>query len=338
MEFNDFSKALKKFMTYYLPTIRSASARTIDSYRYTFILFLDYMNSVQHKEPSMVTIQDINHSNVTSFLAWLETVKGNKANTVNQRHAAISCYCRFLGHEYPEYLLDMNNTLAIPYKKAESKAISYVSKEGVELITSLPNIETGDGLRDKLILCLLFSTGVRVSELIQIRVRDVSLSQPRSILIHGKGGKDRFVPIAKQYIPLFRKYFEINELDLSVNHSQWLFKNHQHLQLSRQGVDYILKKYAALARKEKPTLFSRSISPHVARHSVAMNLLESGVPLLYIRDLLGHSSVVTTEVYARASETAKCRAIEKASAAFFPKEEPKWKKEGDILSWLKSSK
>ena len=189
-----------------------------------------------------------------------------------------------------------------------------------------------------MILCLLFSTGVRVSELIQIRVRDVSLSQPRSILIHGKGGKDRFVPIAKQYIPLFRKYFEINELDLSVNHSQWLFKNHQHLQLSRQGVDYILKKYAALARKEKPTLFSRSISPHVARHSAAMNLLESGVPLLYIRDLLGHSSVVTTEVYARASETAKCRAIEKASAAFFPKEEPKWKKEGDILSWRKSPK
>ena len=193
-----------------------------------------------------------------------------------------------------------------------------------------------DGLRDYVILMILYTTGIRVSELINIRVRDLSLHEPYTLLVHGKGRKSRYVPLLKDSIPIIQDYLKYMKYTKPEKMDEWLFVNHMNSQFTRQGINYILSKYGDIARENAPDLIPADLSPHKMRHTAAMELVDSGVDLIYIRDLLGHVSIKTTEIYAKADAKLKRAAIEAASKEIVPPEEAQWDSNDDLKSWLKT--
>jgi len=172
--------------------------------------------------------------------------------------------------------------------------------DGVKLLMEQVNHKSSNSLRDYVILSLLYTTGLRVSELINIRVKDLSLYVPYTLLVHGKGQKSRYVPLMRNIIPSIQKYLAQKGYDRQEKLDEWLFKNHMNTQFTRQGINYLISKYIKRAQKINPDIIPKDFSPHKIRHITAMGLVDSGVDLIYIRDLLGHVSVKTTEVYGKA--------------------------------------
>lgn len=185
-------------------------------------------------------------------------------------------------------------------------------------------------------ILILYTTGVRVSELINIKVRDISLTEPYNIRIHGKGNKGRYVPLMKTAVSHIKRYLSYMRYDTEARYEEYLFKNHMNTQFTRQGVNYVLKKYGVKARSINKTLIPSDLTAHKMRHTTAMELIMSGVDLMYIRDLLGHSSVMTTEVYARTDANLKRKAIEAASKEILPHENASWDTDTNLKEWLKS--
>ena len=332
----DFAMYLNKYFTVYLPNAYGSPPQTIDSYRYSFILFLTYMKERHQIPADRVNISDLTYDNTVSYLSWLEEARSNGISTRNQRQAAINSFIRFLMYELPEYLLEYQKILGIPVKKAPQKEITYLKTEGVALLIGQVDLNRQNGLRDYVILSLLYTTGIRVSELIQIRVKDLSLLEPFTLLVHGKGQKSRYVPLMRSIIPYIQKYLVQKGYDRPNRRDAWLFTNHMNEPFTRQGINYIVGKYSKMARTIAPALIPDALSPHKIRHTTAMGLVESGVDLIYIRDLLGHVSVKTTEIYARADAMHKRQAIEAASKEIVPPEESEWANDSTLKDWLKS--
>ena len=336
MKTTDFAKHLSRYFTGYLPNERGSSPQTIDSYRYAFILYLEYMESERGISPEEMTVRDLTRESVLGFLGWLESERDNSPSTRNYRLAAMKGFVHYLKYEFPDYLEEYQRILGIPLKKTLQKEISYMKTEGVDLLVRQIDLNKSNGLRDYIILLLLYTTGIRVSELIRIKVKDLSLTEPYTLLVHGKGNKGRYVPLMKTAIPHIRKYLEIMKYDTEARYEEFLFKNHMGNPFTRQGINYILDKYGEKARSVNPELIPEDFSPHKMRHTTAMELLTSGVDLMYIRDLLGHSSVITTEVYARTDAKLKRKAIETASREILPPEDAEWDHNTDLKKWLKN--
>ncbi len=226
--------------------------------------------------------------------------------------------------------------LGIPLKKTEKKEISYMKTEGVKLLINQIDTSSINGMRDYIIILILYTTGIRVSELINIKVKDLSLTEPYTLKVHGKGNKGRYVPLVKSTIPHIRKYLSLMKYDCDARLDEYIFKNHMKVQFTRQGINYVLKKYGIKAKEIDQSLIPNDLSPHKMRHTTAMELLESGVDLMYIRDLLGHSSIITTEVYAKTDAKLKRQAIEAASKEIVPHEDASWDTNEELKAWLKS--
>jgi len=270
-----------------------------------------------------------------SFLLWLEEYRKVSPATRNQRLAAFRCFAAFLKYERPEYIETATQIQGIKPKKSRMKDISYLKPEGIKLLISQIDTTTTSSRRDYTMIYVMYTTGVRVSELISIRGCDISLSNPKTIIIHGKGRKVRHVPIVKQTVPILERYLKENKCLLPQKLDEYIFLNHSGEMFTRQGVNYMISKYAQMARTADPSLIPQDCSPHKIRHSSAMALVEEGVDLIIIRDLLGHSSVQTTEIYAKASAARQRRAIEAASKAIVPEEDALWENSISIKDWLK---
>ena len=197
-------------------------------------------------------------------------------------------------------------------------------------ISEQPDIKTKYGRRDLAILSLMYDTGARVQEIADIKIVHIRFSAPATIRITGKGDKTRVVPLLSRTEDILKQYIKDFKIDAGGNDA-YLFQNRSGQQLSRFGISYILTKYADMARKVHPELIPEKLSPHCIRHSKAMHLLQANVNLVYIRDLLGHSSVTTTEIYARADTTLKREALEKANPAM-----PQWNSDDGLMEWLRT--
>lgn len=336
MKTTDFALYLNKYFLVYLPSVSGSRPLTIDSYRYSFILFLSFIEEEKCISAEKVKISDLNYSSISDFLNWLQEKRGNSASTRNQRQAAINSFIKYLMYEFPEYLNEYQRILGIPVKRVAQKEISYLKTDGVKLFLNQVDTSTKNGFRDYVILTLLYTTGIRVSELINIRVKDLSLQEPCTLLVYGKGLKSRYIPLLKHIIPIIQKYLLQMEYDKDSKLNEWLFKNHMRGQFTRQGINYIVKKYATKSREIDQTLVPSDFSPHKMRHTTAMELADSGVDLIYIRDLLGHASIKTTEVYAKANASKKREAIEKASKEIVMQEDAKWDNDISLKDWLKN--
>lgn len=336
MKTTDFATHLTKYFTKHLPNEQGCSPQTIDSYRSAFLLYLEYMESSCGIKPEGMTVKDFTRESVLGFLKWLEEGRGNSPSTRNYRLAAMKGFVHYLKYEFPDYMEEYQRILGIPLKKTVQKEIAYMKTDGMELLVNQVNLNRVNGLRDYVILMILYTTGVRVSELINIRVKDISLTEPYSIRIHGKGNKGRYVPLMKTAVPHVQKYLSLMKYDTAAAYEEFLFKNHMGRQFTRQGINYVIKKYGKRAREKNQDFIPDDLTAHKIRHTAAMGLLESGVDLMYIRDLLGHSSVVTTEVYARTDAKLKRKAIEAASKELLPAEDAKWESDSNLKEWLKS--
>lgn len=331
----DFATCLSHYFNDYLINDRSSASKTIETYRYAFIQLIEYLETEKAIKPEKIHIRDFNRNNIINMLNWLEDKRKISMSTRNQRLAAFKSFAGFLRYEKPEFIAEITRIQNIRQKKGPEKNISYLKPEGIKLILSQINQRSPSGRRDYTMISLLFTTGIRVTELINIRGCDVSLSSPKSIVIYGKGAKIRHVPIVKHIAPLLTNYLDENKCLLPQRIDDYIFRSHTGGKFTRQGISYIISKYAKIARGKEPALIPKDCSPHKIRHSSAMALLEQGVNLVIIRDLLGHSSIQITEIYAKVSSAESRSAIEAASKEIVPQENALWESNHNIKDWLK---
>jgi site-specific recombinase XerD len=338
MKPTDFAKQLTDFLSKYLPGERGLSINTISSYKFTFILFITFMEIQRKKKASKIELRDITKENVVAFLDWLQSHRRCSVATRNVRLAALHSFFRYLQYQIPENLSEWQKILSIKKKKSQKETISYLSVDGIKLLLEQPNRATQKGRRDLAMLALMYDCAARVQEIIDLEPLSLRLNKPFTIKIIGKGNKARIVPLMEEEIEHVHSYMKENGLMEIHRKQEPLFYNSRNDKLTRAGVNCILLKYATMARVKNPGLIPNKISCHSLRHSKAMHLLQAGVHLVYIRDFLGHESVQTTEIYARVDSKQKREAIEKAFAQIIKKEKPLWMKNDNLLQWLKNFK
>lgn len=335
MKPTNFSKYLSEFLTNYLSHQRGASSNTIAAYRDTFVLFITFME-LQKIKVHKLTLELITKEKVIAFLQWLEEERKCSASTRNARLAAIHSFFYYLQYQYPENLYECQKILSVESKRSPKPSVNYLSIDGITLLLQQPNINTIGGRRDLTLLSLMYDTGSRVQEVIDLTPDMIRLDKPATIRIRGKGRKTRIVPMLENQVSLLRTYMSEHKLMEASAGSYPLFYNHRHEKLTRAGIAYIVLKHAAKARQKNPKLIAEKISCHSLRHSKAMHLLEAGVNLVYIRDILGHVSITTTEIYARVDSRKKREAIQKAYTEVAPDVTPTWLVNDNLLGWLKS--
>jgi site-specific recombinase XerD len=330
----DFAVCLRRFLTSRLAGLRGCSPNTIASYRDTFKLLIAWFRDERSIPPGKLTLDHIDADAVTAFLGHLQEDRHNSVSTRNQRLAAISLYCTWMQTEDPARMACWQDLLAIPVKKQDRPAVSHLTTEQTRRLLAAPDRSTRQGRRDATLLATLYDTGARVQELADLAVRDVRLQNPAMASLTGKGRKTRHVPLAGNTITLLAAYLAEHLLDQPGRDDHPLFYGQHRARLSRGGIAWIIRKYQD--QITGPPLAGTSISPHVLRHSKAMHLYEAGVPLPYIRDILGHADLSTTEIYARASTEAKRKALEAAYPGIVTSDLPEWNQDPGLLDWLTS--
>ena len=332
----DFSKYLTDYLTRYLSHERGSSSNTITAYRDTFVLYITFMERIRNIKAEKLYLKSITKESIVAFLDWLQTERKCSDATRNLRLATLHSFFRFVQYQNPENLYEYQSIMSIKLKKTKQTAINYLTTEGIKLLLEQPNLASEKGRRDLALLSLMYDTGSRVQEIIDLTPSAIRLDKPYTIKVTGKGNKTRIVPLLENQVKILKSYLNEHHLLTPQLRMHPLFSNSRQEKLTRPGVTHILLKYADKARVNKPELIPNKLSCHSLRHSKAMHLLQAGVNLVYIRDILGHVSVQTTEIYARADSRQKREAIENAYVDLMPKQNPIWENNNDLLGWLKS--
>lgn len=333
---DNFAFYLSKFMQQYLPGRRNLSVNTIYSYRDTFVQLITFCKDNEHIQPEKIKISTLTRNLIENFLDSVENERRCSASTRNQRLAAVKSFFHFIQVEEPEHMLQCQSILAIKSKETEDPVIGFLTSEDVQLLLGCPDKSTKNGRRDIALLSLLYDSAARVQELCDITMDDLRLESPPILNLHGKGRKERTVPLSPDCTRILKKYIAENNLDRKGNMSHPLFYNSRGDKLTRSGVSYILRKYMTKLHEEGEIKRNKEITPHCLRHSKAMHLVDAGVNLIYIRDFLGHESIETTQIYARANPESTRRSIEKVQAEFKGPELQDWNKDPDVMQMLKS--
>ncbi len=327
---------LTKFFTDHLAGERAASARTIASYRDAMKLLLTWFKDVEHIPPEKLRLVDIDRSRVLRFLGWLETERGCSPATRNQRLAVIKSFCRYTAVEQPAHLDQITHVLAIRQKNTPAPDLGHLTGEEIKALLAEPGTATTRAVRDTVLLALAYDTGARVQELCDLDVADVRRSTPITVSIHGKGSKIRYVPVMDPTARLLADYLNHLKPHPAIGaDANPLFSGPHHTRLTRSGVAKILARHVRAVRAREPGWApGLPVTPHTLRRSRAMHLIQAGVNLIYIRDLLGHADVSTTEIYARADAETKRNAIENAYQPLTPDALPDWTSDTSLVSWL----
>jgi site-specific recombinase XerD len=328
----DFAVSLRRYLTDHMAGLRGCSPNTISSYRDTFKLLICYFRDERSILPERLTLKLIDVDTITAFLTWLRTSRHNSPSTCNQRLAAISSFFSWMQFQDPARMACCQDILQIPSSKHDQPAIAHLTVEQTRLLLALPDRATRQGRRDATLLATLYDTAARVQETADLTVRDLRLKDPAMIALTGKGNKTRHVPIDANTAALLGAYLAERQLDRPGHDDRPVFFNQHHAKLSRGGIAWILHKYQR--QTADPTLTNAQLSPHVLRHSRAMHLYDAGVPLPYIRDILGHVDLSTTEIYARASTEAKRKALEAVYDQVVSAQLTEWNQDPELLSWL----
>jgi len=297
---------ITSFLREHLPQQRNLSNNTCDSYAYAFQLLFSFTSEKIKVPPCEITLEQIDAPLVFSFLQHLEVDRNNSPSSRNVRLAAIKSFMRYVQYRVPSALDQVQAILAIPIKKTDSRLINYLTVAEMQAILDAPDPSQRDGIRDRAMFHLAFATGLRVSELVGLRMDDVSLQPTPTILIHGKGRKERQLPLWADTAKALRAWLSIRG-EAAVPE---LFLNARGNHLSRSGFEYILTKHVTAAAKNRPSLNNKKVSPHVLRHTCAMNTLQATKDLRKVSLWLGHASLQTTEIYLRADPTEKLEVLE----------------------------
>jgi len=293
------------FLQEYLATQRGASQHTCDTYAYGFQLLFRFASKQLGVRPSDMSIEQLDAEVVTAFLEDIEVNRGSSPSTRNVRLAAIKSFFRFLEFRLPAALDQIRRVLAIPFKKTDSRLVPYLSSHETQAILDAPNLKTREGIRDYAMIQLALAAGLRVSELIGLRLDELTLQPTPSVLVRGKGRRERALPLWKETAKALRFWLAVRG-DVQ---TQELFVNARGQPMTRWGFAHILRKYVRVGSATCASLRQKRVSPHVLRHTCAMVALQATQDIRKVSLWLGHSTTQTTEVYVRADPSEKLEAI-----------------------------
>lgn len=294
------------FLQERLPVERGASDNTCESYAYAFKLLFEYAAVTLKIRPSELYLEQIDAALILGFLNHLETVRGNAANSRNTRLAAIKSFMHFMEYRTPSALEQITRILAIPAKRTDARIVRHLTVDEMQAILDVPDPARRDGIRDRAMLHLCLAGGLRVSELIGLQLTDLQFQPHPSVLVHGKGRKQRCLPLWKETTTALRAWLAVRGTALTPE----LFLNARGEPMTRSGFEYILCKHAHAAATRCPSLSTKRISPHVLRHTCALSVLQATKDLRKVSLWLGHAHMQTTEIYTRADPSVKLEALE----------------------------
>jgi len=321
------------FFTNHLGAERDASGHTIASYRDTFKLLFRHAAEELGRPVVKLRSEDLDPERILSFLDHLEQARDNSVRTRNARLAAIRSFFAYVVTRDAALAAQAQRVLAIPFKKAPGKLLGYLDEEEVKAILAEPDRTTAEGRRDYLALALLYDTGARVQELVDLRPADFRLDRMPLVRVTGKGRKQRIVPLLPAAAKLVRDH--LAETGRAAEDASPLLRNYRGQPMTRSGVTFLLDKYRLRAAEKTPSLRRASISPHTLRHTKAMHLLQAGVSPVTIKDILGHAHLKTLDIYVQADLEMKRKAIENTPSPVRPaKALPR--REPDLLAWLEA--
>ena len=335
MTVTDFAVLITKFLTEYLPLHRNCSKNTISSYKDSLKLFILFLRDDKSMNINNFKMHQINRELILEFIEWLKN-RGNTPVTINQRLAGIKSFINFAQYESVENLAYLQPVLSVKSLKTTTRQVDYLTEEQMNKLINLPPIDTFTGLRHRIIMCLLYDTGARVQELCNLKIEDINLGNNPTVKLHGKGSKIRIVPISKNMNQILEVYISKFFSDIKLK-NEYLIKNKNNQQMSRDGIEYIVQKYATILKNNNPS-FPSKVHPHMFRHSKAMHMLAVDIPIVYIRDFLGHEDISTTMIYARADSRKKNEAINNLAPKLIEEKYVDWSKDQDLLDFLNSFK
>jgi site-specific recombinase XerD len=333
MKNKNFPDYLYSFLDEYLPNHLGYSANTINSYKTALKEFITYMYEINKIRPAKITLININRINVSKFLLYLEDIKFVSVSTRNQRLAAIISFMNYIQINDPIYLTSYVELKEIKYKKFHREIIDYLTVDELKIFISQIDHSTENGFNHYVLINIMYDTAARVQEIIDLKVKNIHLSDNSYIILHGKGNKDRLVYISKYSVKLLKKHLQVKDSE------DFVFLNKYGNQLTRFGVEYIVNKYLNLAKEQCQTLETKNITPHSFRHSKAIHFLINGTSLPVIQRFLGHVDIKTTQIYLSITSEEMSKAVNLVSNEIIgddlAKNEAVWKKDNKILKEIK---
>ena len=326
----NLSALVQKFFTDRLYTQMEASPHTIASYRDMFRLLLRFTCEKTGKTPTKLNVDDLDVEMIAGFLADIENVRKNKARSRNTRLAAIRSFFRFVAVNEPSYMLHCQKILSMSGKRYVKRSVEYLNAQEMQALLNAPNCSTWIGRRDHAILAIALQTGLRASELINLKCCDIVLEKGAHVRCEGKGRKRRATPLRRETAIVMKNWLRERQ---GSDHAP-LFPTMRGDKMSRDALEHLVKRHIKTASKSCPSLIGKRVSPHVLRHSTAMDLLHHGIDQAVIALWLGHESIETTQVYIHADMKLKEKALAKMSNPSISA--GRYKPDDKLLSFLES--
>jgi site-specific recombinase XerD len=327
-----FPLLLHAFFHDWLVKQRNVSHHTVLSYRDSWRLFLRFVAAQKAKSVAKLGLIDLTAAEVVAFLNDIEQVRQSSIGTRNCRLAALHSFFTFVADHEPLAALQCAEILRVPVKQTCKPEVCYLEEEEIIAILAQPDRSRIEGERDHVLLAVLYNTGARIQEALNLSLQTLRLESPFHARLFGKGRKERLCPLWPETVALLKALLKKQPHE----EREPIFLNRYKQPLTAAGVRFKLKQYVAAASKKVPSLIGKRVHPHTFRHATAVSLVRAQVDVTVIRSWLGHASLDTTNIYARADLETKRRALEKVDASARPGKPPRWKREVELLQWLDS--
>ncbi len=329
---NRFSKLIQEFLTSYIIGECNYSVNTRMSYSTTFHLLLEFMNDVKHIKVNKIEIESITKEVIVQFLDWLETYRNVSISTRNQRLACIKSFYKYVQTNELDLFDTCSIILSIKNKKVPTKMVSYFTEKEIKIMINYLN--SCKDLKKLTMICVLYETGARVSEFSNIKLRDLNLSENASITIYGKGNKTRVVPISQELVKVINKY--LKEVYTNYGDDCLFYSNYKKM-YERTSINKMINNLTLKLKSIFPNYFKGNYHPHSFRHSKATHLYNNGIPLLYVKEFLGHSTISSTEIYATPDSKKQREEILKNSESINIRNRYSSSKKATLDNWLRSN-
>ncbi len=333
---NEFMSLLEDYFESYLPHSRGLSPNTIESYKQCFMLLFHFMSEVKGIGSAEIRFSSLNYDALLEFFNWLEKERHCKPVTRNQRLAALSAFSEYAqNRDFDAASVFRSAVIKIPIKRGVKKTRDIFSRDEIKILLALPDETHETGLRDKIILSFMYATGARAQEICDFTVDGLRINNKNaSVTLVGKGSKARQVGISLSLAGTIQKY--IKHRHIEQNPKRHVFSSQTHEQMTVSCVEGVFKKYVSIAKKEHPNLFLKeSYPPHSMRHSTACHLLEAGVDIVTIKNILGHVSVQTTQIYAEMSQDSVDKKLKEWNETWFGNDIKVKKEQKDLPEFLR---
>ena len=304
------TKQLAEYFNVYLPLNKKCSKNTISSYADGFVALFQFFKEIKDIPHYRINYSDITTKTMDEYLLWLQSEKNYSAASQKQRISALSSFLKYASGREIASLGAYNAVSQAQHPKIPKTVFPYFSAEEIRILLSTSATEGKSGSRDVTLLALLYDSGARAQEICDIMVGDLTFAKTSTVRIHGKGNKAREIPISSDVVKLIKRYLAERGKTLKDNRDEHLFPSQRSDRITTACIRNLVRKYVTLAKSNNPNHFKEEdYSPHSFRHSKAVHMLEAGIPLIYIRNFLGHESIQTTEIYLRIHQGSVSRIL-----------------------------